>query len=166
MDDYDRLDALSDLEKLRYRYNHADCDDLAFALNVLMQWDIVCINDKPYGAVHRLVVTPGSDRTESEASGFKPNAMVDFNGYVTEADLMKRYNIESGDFEFVQAGAFLGPTINTDKELRRMMHTFLCMPTAPFNTPAFQTKVTNWIENGCHFEDEAPRAKKAMRPGH
>lgn len=156
-DDYDEIDALSDFEKVRMRYNHADCDDFAMMLHALMHWDIICVNSPTQGPIHRLVVTP-----ERAVQGIEPGRYVDFDGYVSEDDLRKRYKTE--DLTFYRGIEMLGPTIIDDVELKRAMSVLAHLPTAPFNEPAFQSKLMDWLENGCYFDDKPPAKKAGLKP--
>lgn len=152
-EEFEKLDAMTDLEKVRMRYKHADCDDLAFALSVLMDWPVVCAVSPSQGPIHRLVQVP-VDSTEFNASEY-----VDVDGYTSEKDLCKRY--KSKKLQFVDGGPFMGPTIEDDDELRQVMATFKYLPFAPFSDPKFQTKVDEWIDGGCFF-DEAPNFETTM----
>lgn len=151
--EFDRIDALSDMDKIRMRYKHADCDDLAFALNVLMDWPVVCAVSPSQGPIHRLVQVP-VDSTE-----FNTGEYVDVDGYASVTDLCKRY--KSKRLQFVDGGAFHSPSIDDDDALRHVMATFKYLPASPFQEPAFQCKVDEWIKSGCFF-DEAPKSETTM----
>ena len=148
-EEFEKLDSMTDLEKIRMRYKHADCDDLAFALSVLMDWPVVCAVSPSQGPIHRLAQVP-VDSTE-----FKAGAYVDVDGYISEKDLCKRY--KSKKLQFVDGRPFMGPTIADDDELRQVMATFQYLPFAPFSDPKFQIKVDEWIESGNFFEEALKR---------
>lgn len=153
---FDEFDALSDLDKVRTRYKHADCDDFAFALNVLMDWPVICAVSRSQGPIHRLVQVP--EGTEE----FEPGTFVDVDGYTTETALCKRYKAKK--LTFVDGTRLMGPTIQDDSELRRVIATIKYLPFAPFTDTAMQSKVNDWLSNGFFFEDkpETPQ-KSAMR---
>lgn len=151
-DDFNEYDALSDLDKVRVRYKHADCDDFAFALNVLMDWPVVCAVSRSQGPIHRLVQVPeGTDE-------FAPGTLVDVDGYTSETALCKRYKAKK--LTFVDGAPLMGPTIQDDSELRRVIATIKYLPFAPFTDAAIQRKVDDWLSNGYFFEEEPPTTQR------
>lgn len=76
-DQLNRFHDLTDREKIRYRYLHADCDDFALALYRIFGWQIVsAVSEK--GPLHRLNITPGGD-------------LVDASGRTTVTAMARRY---------------------------------------------------------------------------
>jgi hypothetical protein len=147
-DEFEKIDALSDLDKVRMRYKHADCDDFAFALNVLMGWPVLCVVSSSKGPIHRLVQIPlGVD-------DFKAAAYVDVDGYVSKEDLCRRY--KSKNLKFVDGAPFLSSTLDDDDSLRRVMSTFAYLPFAPFSDQKFRSALSDWIERGSYFDAEPP----------
>ncbi len=52
------FEALPVVEKIQWRYCHADCDDFALALSEITGWPVVGISNPRCGSVHRLVESP------------------------------------------------------------------------------------------------------------
>lgn len=146
-DEDDALDAFcakSDLEKIRWRYLHADCDDFALALAILQEdaWPVVAAQSAE-GPLHRL------NRT---ANG----RLVDASGYVTEDELCRRYGQKR--IELVPPGLH-GSLIDNDADLRRVFAAMAHLPTPPFNEPDFRRRVALWMLLGHHFDDPPPRPR-------
>jgi hypothetical protein len=143
-DALDALSARSDIEKVRWRYAHADCDDFALALQVLSggSWSIVSITGSK-GPLHRAAQTPAG-------------RLVDVHGYVDVDEVRQRYRTGKLSLRVVEETDSM---IDDDAGLRRVMAVMLHLPEPPFSEPAFQRKVAQWLEAGVHF-DASP-----VRPG-
>ncbi len=85
----DEFDALSDLQKVQWRYAHADCDDFAQALHEITGWPIVALSHPKRGPVHRLCQND-------------QGALVDVHGTTTLTELIHRYHLRQGAVQPVQ----------------------------------------------------------------
>ena len=79
---FDGFNDLSDLQKVEWRYCHADCDHFASALNFVTGYPVVGIAQPRRGPMHRLVETPDG-------------LMLDVMGPVSLDDLKTRYRAKS-----------------------------------------------------------------------
>lgn len=73
------IEQLSDLDKLRWQYMHSDCDNFAYAMQVLTGWDLIAVSSRAHGPLHRLVRTSAEDGAR----------LVDVQGYLSEAELCR-----------------------------------------------------------------------------
>lgn len=153
-DDMVAIEASSDLDKVRLRYTSADCDDFALAMHALTGWPIVAVTSGRKGPLHRLVRVPDDAITDG-------GKFVDVMGFVTEAELRKRY--KSKDLRFTDAGEG-DSCLNEDGELARVVAVMAHLPEAPFVSPEFQAVVSTWLREGTFFDD-APAIARRFKPG-
>lgn len=123
---WDAFDALSDLEKVQWRYCHADCDDFAMTLSEITGYPVVAVSSLRRGPLHRLVEAPDG-------------RLLDVMGWVSLEMLKSRYKQKS--LEVFQAGCLYGATAESDDDLLPVLETVLQLPYAPFNSAEFQDLV-------------------------
>lgn len=123
---WDAFDAMSDLEKVQWRYCHADCDDFAATLSEITGYPIVAVNSLRRGPIHRLVAAPDGQ-------------LLDVMGWVSLDSLKSRYRLKS--LELFEGGSQFGASLDSD-DLRPLLETLLQLPYAPFNSLEFQALVS------------------------
>lgn len=140
-DEFDAIREQPAVEQIKRRYLHADCDDFAFALNVLTDWEIVAVSCSSKGPLHRL-------NRDSEGR------LVDISGFVTEEDLRKRYKSRKLSIAPADEGMSL---IDDDEQLKDVIAVIPHLPYEPFTGLAAQAQA--FIASGKHFdEDDSPSA--------
>lgn len=128
------IEQMCDLDKLRWQYMHSDCDNFAYAMQVLTGWDLISVSSPAKGPLHRLVRTPAEDGAR----------LVDVQGYLSEAGLCRRYKTRQLDLSTVSG--LLGCTVDGDDEaLLPVMQAITYLPEAPFQEPEIAAKARDWI---------------------
>lgn len=132
--------SLPDVEKIQWRYCHADCDDFAEILSDITGWPIVAINAPALGPLHRLVESPDGQ-------------LLDARGWTTEEALKKRYKARALS---LHRGEFVCETLQspTDDDLP-VVDVILQLPIAPFNEMNFLAR-TNRFRQKCISERDVP----------
>jgi hypothetical protein len=148
--EWEDFDAKTPLEKIQWRYCHADCDAFAEAVSAVTDWPIVAVHSASHGPVHRLVEMPDG-------------SMVDAMGIVSKDDLCRRYGGEALSFG---PGAIF--SMNQDPEdLVGELQAFCHLDVAPFNTTTFQEKMRAYIA-GADLDPDlfipTEHASKAAKP--
>lgn len=129
-DEWNKFDAKTPLEQIKWRYCHADCDYFAEALSAVTGWPIVAVSSPTRGPLHRLVKMPDGQ-------------MVDVRGCVSEEELQARYGTKKLSF-----GAGDAFSVNRDPDdLVEELQVFLRLDVAPFNTPAFRAQVHKFADS-------------------
>lgn len=132
-EEFNDIEQLCDVDKLRLQYKRSDCDNFAFAMNLLTGWDMVSVTSSK-GALHRLVRTPPEDGAR----------LVDVEGFVSEADLRKRY--KSKTLSIATTSTLMGCTVDSDDDaLSLVVAAMAYLPTAPFTDAEFSGKVQAWL---------------------
>lgn len=80
-EEFDRLETMPDLLKVRHMYVSGDCDAFAVALHRVTGWPIRCVSSEEHGPMHRLVEAPDG-------------RMLDAAGWVDEKELRRRYGVK------------------------------------------------------------------------
>lgn len=112
-------EGMTDLELIQNQFKSSDCDNFAYALHVLMGWQLVAVTTEK-GPVHRLVQSPLDDG----------NRLIDVMGYTTESALKKRYKSKSIFISLVDK--LPGLCIDEDEDLMPVIAAMTYLPYAPF----------------------------------
>lgn len=120
---WERFEALTDVEKIQWRYCHADCDDFASALRAITAWPIVAISDRKRGPLHRLVRAPDG-------------RLLDARGWTSLEALRLRYKLTA--LPLAQENVASHSPLGTDEDFHPVVSALLQLPLEPFNTEAFQ----------------------------
>lgn len=139
---FERFNALSDLDKVRWRYAHADCDDFAQALHEITGWTIVTLTHPRRGPIHRLC--------RDEQGG-----LVDVYGWVTLHDLISRYHLRRGDVQTI-AGTFCLLDEAGLCDVIRDIETLGAFGIFPFAAATFAQQCTKTLARLQSPIDEAP----------
>ena len=129
-EEFDRLEAMTDLMKVRQMYISGDCDAFAVALHRVTGWPIRGVSSREHGPMHRLIQAPDG-------------RLLDAAGWVSEKELCRRYGVRRiamsrpGGEEL--AGALLGMNEDgIDSELVDAMIAMRAFDWAPFCEADFQ----------------------------
>lgn len=132
-EEFDELLLLGAVQKIQIQYTHSDCDNFAYALNQITGWEFVSVVSRSKGPLHRLVRTPEKDGSR----------LVDVCGFVTEADLQKRY--KSKALQISSATGLIGCNLDEDDELLPVMSAMTHLPYPPFSEPILADKIEQWV---------------------
>jgi hypothetical protein len=137
-DAWDRFEALSPIEQVKYRYLHADCDDVALVLHHALGWPFIAVSSEN-GMLHRLVQSPDG-------------RLLDVGGWTDAAALAARYKTkklavsEAGGEEMCQS------TLHDDPEdFQQVVAALLQIETEPF-CGALRAQLEQYgVTVGLHF---------------
>jgi hypothetical protein len=144
-EELDAIEELPEIERIRKRYLHADCDDFALAVHVVTGWRFASVSSASKGPLHRMNVSDDG-------------RFVDVSRYVSEEQLRKRYR--SRDLS-VSVCEGVDSMIDDDEALRRVVAVMPHLACQPFG--GLQAAAQAWLSSGCFFDDSPP-APKSIRP--
>lgn len=124
----DWFDGLSDLEKIQWRYCHADCDDFAAVLNKVTGFPVVGLSNHKVGPLHRLVQADDG-------------RLLDAHGWVDVPALSKRYRVRGIDKTVLPQRSKQSIELELDDVLSDILETMLLLPVAPYTDTEFRSKV-------------------------
>lgn len=145
-DEFDDILEMPALEQVKLRYLRADCDDFAFALNVLTDWDVVSVSCASKGPLHRL-------NRDNEGR------LVDISGFVSEEDLRKRYKIKK---LLIQPASETMSMIDDDEQLKDVIAVIPHLPYEPFAGLSAQAEA--FVATGSHFGEDEPSPSPSPQP--
>ncbi len=131
---FESLDADDHLEVLKYAFTCSDCGPFAAVLHEVTGWQVVNMGQSPF-AVHSL------NRTSD-------GRLVDAYGWVTEAQLRKRYRKPKLLLNDVEVGEAMGLCSLDEDESIRIMQCMQCMqflPDGPFQEAWMQIRLADCI---------------------
>ncbi len=147
-DELELMESMSDLDLIRQRFSHGDCDDFALALHAVTGWPIASINSSSHGPLHRLNIAPDG-------------TMVDVHGFVSMDELKKRYKLRDLN---ISPDTGCGSLLDSDADLEPIVSTMVHLPNEPF--PNLQQTAKQWLVRGAFLDvDEAPECEKKVEKG-
>jgi hypothetical protein len=130
-EDWEKFDELSYVKQVQYRYLHADCDDVAIALNRITGWEVRSISSEK-GPLHRLVSDPDG-------------RLVDITGWTSMEDIRIRYGAKK--LLISDPGAprvYCSSILEEDEDFQEVANALLLIPVEPF-----QSEIKNDIIRFC-----------------
>lgn len=146
-DKWDDFVSLPPVERIQWRYCHADCDDFALVLHEITGYPIVGLSHPSKGPIHRLVEAPDG-------------RFIDAKGYVSIDDLKRRYRLKSLQV-YINAGGCA--TINSDDEIADIIRAMLHFPEDPFQGVEFRAQVATYVATALMIDDVLPQAAEACQ---
>lgn len=147
-EDWEIFDDLTYVEQVQYRYLHADCDDVAFALNKITGWEIRSVSSE-MGPLHRVVSSPDG-------------RLVDITGWTNLAEIREKYGakkllISDAGAEYVYCSSIL----EEDEDFQEVANALLLIPSEPF-----QSQIRDAIIDFCGITglDLTPCESNLTRP--
>lgn len=118
-DEFDFFDGLTLIERVTYRYNHADCDDLAYLVHLATGWDVIAVHSE-LGPIHRLNCDPSG-------------RLLDASGWVTLKQLEDRYrSVQLTLSERGQGASACQSILEEPEDFVDVISAALLFETAPF----------------------------------
>jgi hypothetical protein len=120
-EEWDNFDDLSYVEQVQYRYLHADCDDVAIALNRITGWEIRSISSER-GPLHRLVSAPDG-------------RLADITGWTSMEEIRDRYGAKR--ILISEPGAptvYCSSILEEDEDFQEVANALFLIPAEPFQS--------------------------------
>lgn len=130
-DAWDLFEGLSDVEKVQWRYCHADCDDFALIVSEVTGWPVVGISAPSAGPLHRLVETPDGK-------------FLDAKGWVTLDDLKKRYKKKA--LRVHRSAEECSSLLSDDSEFHPLIAVLLQLPVSPYTEDTFRSQLRTFAQ--------------------
>lgn len=151
-DGWEHFSALSDVEKVRHRYLHGDCDDLALALHYALGWDVHAVNCE-HGHMHRLVCSP-------------EGRLLDASGWTSVKEMESRYGVSPLTVEACEGARACHSCIDEDdpEALQSVIAALLYLDCEPFVSELRPQIEALALSNGLDPEMPTPKRARSARP--
>jgi hypothetical protein len=128
--DWEWFEELGPVERIQWRYCHADCDDFAAVLSLITGWPVVCFESRTKGPVHRAVQAPDG-------------RYLDAMGWSDIETLRVRYRMRG--LRCARSTNAFSPLLDDDEDIARILCTISHLGVEPFNSPYFESLVSSFV---------------------